>query len=193
MPRGGDTLPRVNAPPPAPEALFDALRARFEAHAARHPGLTWAEVQARVAARPAALASLAAMERTGGEPDVIAVDARSGVITFADCSAESPPSRRSLCYDRAARESRKEHAPAGSAEELAAALGVALMSEAEYHHLQTLGPFDRKTSSWLLTPPELRALGGALFGDRRYDRVFTYHNGAHSYYAARGFRGVLRV
>lgn len=174
------------------DALLTALEARFSHHPERHPGLAWAAVQARLAKRTTALAALQAMEETGGEPDVIGFDAASGVVTFADCSAESPD-RRSLCYDRQARTSRKANAPANSALELTESMGVELMTEAEYHALQQLGAFDTKTSSWLKTPAPLRALGGALFGDRRYDRVFIYHNGAQSYFEARGFRAILRV
>lgn len=173
--------------------LLATLQSRFTRHMRRHPDLAWPDVAARLAARPDAHRTLAEMERTGGEPDVIGVDPASGALLFCDCAAESPAGRRSLCYDSEALASRKEHPPAGSAVDLAAEMGIDLLTEAEYHHLQTLGEFDRKTSSWIRTPPEIRALGGALFGDRRYDRVFTYHNGAQSYYAARGFRGVLRV
>ena len=178
-------------PPPLP--LLDTLRTRFAQHPARHPGVTWAQVLARLEANPGALAILQAMDDTGGEPDVIAHDPTSGVVTFADCAAESPSGRRSLCYDDEALHARKEAKPAGSAVGMAAAMGVTLLTEAQYAQLQTLGAFDRKTSSWLHTPPELRALGGAIFGDRRYDRVFTYHNGVQSYYAVRGFRASLTV
>ena len=148
---------------------------------------------ARLEANPGALAVLQAMDDTGGEPDVIAHDPTSGAVTFADCTAESPSGRRSLCYDDEALHARKEAKPAGSAVGMAAAMGVTLLTEAQYAQLQTLGAFDRKTSSWLHTPPEIRALGGAIFGDRRYDRVFTYHNGVQSYYAVRGFRASLTV
>jgi hypothetical protein len=178
------------------EALLRKLKARFEQHPRRHGSVTWADVQARLEGQAAALKSLLAMESTGGEPDVIvqdAQDAQSGRITFCDCSAESPAARRSLCYDRDALVARKENKPAGSAVEAAAASGVELLSEADYRRLQALGEFDIKTSSWIVTPAEVRALGGALFGDRRYGRVFVYHNGAQSYYAARGWRGLLRV
>lgn len=175
------------------DALLHTLERRFARHAARHPGVAWADVRARLARDARALRALEQMEATGGEPDVIARDDATGQVTFGDCAAESPAGRRSLCYDGEARASRKEHAPAGSAVEAAAAMGVALPTEDEYQALQRLGAFDRKTSSWLATPPDVRALGGALFGDRRYGRVFVYHNGAASYYAARGFRGVLRV
>ena len=178
---------------PVPRPLLDTLRTRFAQHPARHPGVTWAQVLARLEATPGALAILQAMDDTGGEPDVIAHDPTSGVVTFADCAAESPSGRRSLCYDDEALHARKEAKPAGSAVGMAAAMGVTLLTEAQYAQLQTLGAFDRKTSSWLHTPPELRALGGAIFGDRRYDRVFTYHNGVQSYYAVRGFRASLTV
>ena len=169
------------------------LEARFAKHANRHAGLEWPAVKARLDAKPAALWSLSEMERTGGEPDVIGVDAATGECLFCDCSPESPAGRRSLCYDRAALESRKEHKPATSALDLAAGMGVELLDEAGYRALQALGEFDLKTSSWLLTPSEVRKLGGALFGDRRYGRVFTYHNGADSYYAVRGFRARIAV
>lgn len=173
--------------------LLRTLRARFEQHPERHAGLAWTEVEARLLDRPDALASLLAMENSGGEPDVIGRDGAAQAILFCDCSAESPTGRRSLCFDRAALQARKENKPAGNAVDAAATLGVVLLSEAQYRHLQTLGEFDLKTSSWIETPPDVRALGGALFCDRRYGRVFVYHNGAQSYYAARGFRGVLRV
>jgi hypothetical protein len=174
-------------------AIFDTLRTRFAQHPARHPDVTWAQVLARLEASPGALAVLQAMDDTGGEPDVIAHDPTSGAVTFADCAAESPSGRRSLCYDDEALHARKEAKPAGSAVGMATAMGVTLLTEAQYAQLQTLGAFDRKTSSWLHTPPEIRALGGAIFGDRRYDRVFTYHNGVQSYYAVRGFRASLTV
>ncbi len=173
--------------------LITSLRDRFARHPGRHAGVSWSDVEARLDAHPAALESLLAMEQSGGEPDVIARDAATGVITFCDCSAESPSGRRSLCFDGAALKSRKENKPAGSAEEMAATMGIALLTEEQYRTLQTLGEFDRKTSSWIQTPAKIRALGGALFCDRRYDHVFLYHNGAESYYAARGFRGQLRV
>jgi len=173
--------------------LLALLEARFETHPQRHPDLAWATVARRLETRPEALLSLWKMEASGGEPDVIDVDLASGTITFGDCSAESPAGRRSLCYDRAAFDARKQARPHSSAAEVAAEMGVALMTEAQYRTLQTLGQFDLKTSSWIATPPDVRALGGALFCDRRYGRVFVYHNGAQSYYAARGFRGVLAV
>lgn len=175
------------------DQLLQALQSRFAAHPRRHPGLTWAQVQARLDANPAALRSLHEMEASGGEPDVIGREGKSGPILFCDCSAESPAGRRSLCYDGAALASRKANKPEGSAAQVAAAMGVELLTEEQYHHLQTLGEFDLKTSSWIATPKDLRALGGALFGDRRFGRVFIYHNGAESYYAARGFRGLLKV
>ncbi len=176
------------------EELFEILKVRFEAHAPRHKGIAWAKVQAKLEAHGAALASLHQMEITGGEPDVIGYDKKSGLYTFCDCSAESPVGRRSLCYDRKALDSRKENKPKGSAIELAAAMtGAELLSELQYRELQELGPFDTKTSSWIATPDDIRALGGALFCDRRYGKVFAYHNGAESYYAARGFRVLLRI
>lgn len=175
------------------EALLRTLARRFAANPQRHEGITWDEVAARLARDAAAMRALEGMERTGGEPDVIGREAASGAIVFCDCAAESPAGRRSLCYDAAALAARKENAPAGSAMAMAESLGIELLDEAGYAALQRLGAFDLKTSSWLRTPEDVRALGGALFGDRRYGRVFTYHNGAQSYYAARGFRGVRRV
>lgn len=173
--------------------LLRTLKDRFERHMHRHPGITWAEVLARIEGRPAALRSLQAMEATGGEPDVIGQDQKTGQFAICDCSAESPAGRRSLCYDPAALDARKENKPQGSAAGLAAEMGIELLTEAQYRALQELGEFDLKTSTWINTPPDVRALGGALFCDRRYGRVFVYHNGAQSYYAARGFRGVLTV
>jgi hypothetical protein len=173
--------------------LLVTLQGRFEANHARHHGVEWTTVQHKLASQPAKLAVLRAMEDSGGEPDVVDVDAESGQLLFVDCSAESPSGRRSLCYDKDARLGRKENRPEGSAVEMAAKLGVELLTEAQYRHLQTLGPFDTKTSSWVQTPAAIRKLGGALFCDRRYAHVFLYHNGAESYYAARGFRGALRV
>ena len=175
------------------EALLSVVQARFEHNINRHPGLAWAEVQAQLEAHPEKLWSLHEMERTGGEPDVVGHDTKTGEYMFYDCSAESPKGRRSVCYDRAALESRKEHKPKASALDLAAAMGIELLTEAQYRELQNLGTFDMKTSSWVQTPAHIRTRGGALFCDRRYDTVFVYHNGAESYYAARGFRGVLRV
>ena len=173
--------------------LLQVLKERFEKNMQRHKGLAWADVEARLERNAAALKSLQAMEETGGEPDVIGRDRKSGAITFCDCSAESPAGRRSVCYDREARESRKEHRPKDSAVEMAARMGLELLTEEQYRALQALGEFDTKTSSWIATPPDIRALGGALFCDRRYGKVFVYHNGAQSYYAARGFRGLLHV
>ncbi|MBZ0114711.1 MAG: DUF4256 domain-containing protein [Thermoanaerobaculia bacterium] len=175
------------------EALLDTLKARFEKNKTRHAGLEWSQVQARLEASPEKVRSLAEMEATGGEPDVVGRDVGTGEILFFDCSAESPAGRRSLCFDRAALDGRKENKPKGCATELAAAMGIEILTEEQYRFLQTLGHFDLKTSSWIATPPAIRKLGGALFCDRRYDQVFVYHNGAESYYAARGFRGVLRV
>jgi hypothetical protein len=175
------------------DELFSTLKARFEKHMKRHEGIEWDEVQSRLESKPAKLRSLHEMEATGGEPDVIGLDEKSGEFLFCDCSAESPAGRRSLCYDREALESRKENKPEGCATDMASAIGIELLSEKEYRDLQKLGTFDAKTSSWVQTPAKIRKLGGALFCDRRYDTVFVYHNGAPSYYAARGFRGLLRV
>jgi hypothetical protein len=173
--------------------LLRALKARFEKNMHRHPGLEWAKVQARLETNPEKLWSLNEMERTGGEPDVVGQDDKTGKFIFYDCSAESPKGRRSVCYDREALESRKEYKPNGSAMELAAAMGIEILTEEQYRELQKLGNFDAKTSSWVETPAKIRKLGGALFCDRRFDQVFTYHNGAESYYGARAFRGSLRV
>ena len=175
------------------EELLKALRARFEKNMQRHKGIEWEQVQARLEAHADKLRSLQEMERTGGEPDVIGQDKKTGEYIFCDCSAESPNGRRSLCYDREALDSRKENKPQNSAMDLAAAMGVEILTEEQYRELQTLGKFDTKTSSWVKTPPAIRKLGGALFCDRRYDTVFLYHNGAESYYAARGFRALLRI
>jgi hypothetical protein len=180
-------------PPSEREPLLQTLKARFTKHMHRHKGLAWADVLSRLDAAPSALAALAAMEASGGEPDVIGLDPADRSVIFCDCAAESPLGRRSLCYDGMALAARKENRPEGSAVESAASMGIELLSEPQYRHLQQLGDFDGKTSSWILTPPEVRALGGALFCDRRYGQVFTYHNGAQSYYAARGFRGLLRL
>ncbi|MDQ8020942.1 MAG: DUF4256 domain-containing protein [Moraxellaceae bacterium] len=175
-------------------ALCKLLQARFDKHPKRHPDIAWADVQARLDSADAAkLRALAAMEESGGEPDVVAQDAGSGEVMFCDCSAETPKGRRSVCYDREGLESRKEHRPEDSAVDMAAAMGIAMLTEEEYRALQQLGEFDLKTSSWVKTPVAIRKLGGALFCDRRYDTVFTYHNGAQSYYAVRGFRGLLKV
>lgn len=175
------------------DELLETLKARFEKNMNRHNGLRWAEVQAKLVAHAGKLWSLSEMERTGGEPDIIGHDKRKGEYIFYDCSAESPKGRRSLCYDQEALESRKEHKPEDSAVNMADAMGIELLTEEQYRELQKLGEFDLKTSSWVETPPDIRKLGGALFCDRRYDHVFLYHNGAESYYAARGFRGSLRV
>lgn len=175
------------------DELLATLKARFEKNTSRHKGLAWADVQARLAANPAKLWSLHEMERTGGEPDVVGRDRKTGEFIFYDCSPESPQGRRSICYDREALDARKEHKPKDSALDMAAAIGIEILTEEQYRELQTLGEFDRKTSSWVKTPPEIRSRGGAIFCDRRYDHVFTYHNGADSYYAARGFRGSLKV
>lgn len=175
------------------EKLLQALKDRFHKNMHRHTGVAWAEVHARLQADPAAQKSLFEMERTGGEPDVIGRDGDTGQFIFCDCSAESPEGRRSLCYDREALDSRKENKPGGSAVEMAAAMGIELLTQEQYRSLQGLGEFDTRTSSWVMTPPDVRSLGGALFCDRRYGRVFVYHNGAQSYYAARGFRGWIRV
>ena len=173
--------------------LLDILKARFEKNRNRHKAVEWSKVQAKLEANPEKLWSLNEMEQTGGEPDVVGYDKKTGEYVFYDCSAESPKGRRSICYDREALESRKEHKPANSAMNMAAAMGIELLTEEQYKELQQLGSFDMKTSSWILTTPGIRKLGGALFCDRRYDHVFVYHNGAESYYAARGFRGSLRV
>ncbi|MCG3160231.1 MAG: hypothetical protein JMDDDDMK_01300 [Acidobacteria bacterium] len=175
------------------EELLKTLKARFENNMNRHKGLEWVKVQAKLEADPEKLWSLGEMERTGGEPDVVGFDKKTGEYIFYDCSAESPKGRRSVCYDREALESRKEHKPANSAIDMAAAMGIEILTEEQYREAQKLGEFDTKTSSWVKTPSEIRKLGGALFCDRRYDKVFVYHNGAESYYAARGFRGSLRV
>ena len=175
------------------EELLKALKARFEKNMNRHKGLEWAKLQAKLEAETEKLWSLSEMERTGGEPDVVGHDKKTGQYIFYDCSAESPKGRRSLCYDREALESRKEHKPQNSAIDMAEAMGIELLSEEQYRELQKLGEFDTKTSSWVATPSEIRKLGGALFCDRRYNQVFVFHNGAESYYAARAFRGSLKV
>jgi hypothetical protein len=174
-------------------ALVEKLKQRFEKNMTRHKSIQWAKVQAKLAANPNKLWSLSEMERTGGEPDVIGQDAKTKEFLFCDCASESPSGRRSLCYDRQALESRKKFKPKGSALEWAAQMGGELLTTEQYHRLQELGAFDTKTSSWLNTPPDIRKLGGAIFGDCRYATVFVYHNGAESYYAARGFRCILRV
>ncbi|HEY0680198.1 MAG TPA: DUF4256 domain-containing protein [Chitinophagaceae bacterium] len=172
---------------------LSTLKARFEKNMNRHKGLDWAKVQAKLEANPQKLWSLYEMERTGGEPDVVGQDKKTGEYIFYDCSAESPKGRRSICYDREGLDSRKEFKPENNAVDMAGAMGIELLTEEQYRELQKLGNFDLKTSSWLKTPANIRKLGGALFGDRRYDTVFVYHNGAPSYYAARGFRGSLNV
>jgi hypothetical protein len=175
------------------DELLAALKGRFENNMDRHPGLVWAKVQARLEAKPEKLLSLAEMERTGGEPDVVGQDKKSGEFVFMDCSAQSPKGRVSFCYDRAALDARKEHKPKNCVLDAAAEMGVGVLTEEEYFALQKLGEFDTKSSSWLQTPVEIRELGGAIYGDRRYNRVFIGHNGADSYYSGRGFRGSLRV
>lgn len=175
------------------DQLLAILRQRFEANTHRHPNLRWSLVQARLEADVDKLRRLWAMEQTGGEPDVVAGDAKTGELTFIDCSAESPGGRRSLCYDRKALDKRKENKPRDDAVGMAASMGVELLNEEQYRALQALGDFDRKTSSWITTPADIREKGGALFCDRRYDHVFVYHNGADAYYAARGFRALLKV
>lgn len=175
------------------DELLRALKTRFEKNMARHEGLDWVKIEAKLETNPEKLWSLNEMEQTGGEPDVVGQDPLTGEIIFIDCSAESPDGRRSLCYDQAALEARKKNKPADSAVNMASAMGIELLTEEEYRRLQELGEFDLKTSSWVVTPAAIRKLGGALFCDRRYDHVFTYHNGADSYYGARGFRGSLRI
>ena len=175
------------------EELLGTLQGRFGKNIGRHAGLMWAKVKARLEAAPGKLWSLQEMERTGGEPDVVGQDKKTGEFLFVDCAAQSPEARTSLCYDREALDGREKFPPKGCATELAAAMGVEILTEEQYHELQQLGEFDTKTSSWLKTPAEMRKLGGALYGDRRYDRVFLGHNGADSYYSGRGFRGWLRV
>jgi hypothetical protein len=175
------------------EELLRALKARFQINMNRHKGLEWTKVQAKLEDSAEKLRSLSEMERTGGEPDVVGRDKKTGEYIFFDCSAESPKGRRSACYDREALESRKEHKPENNDVDMAAAMGIELLTEEQYRELQKLGNFDTKTSSWVKTPSDIRRLGGALFCDRRYDTVFVYHNGAESYYAARAFRGLLRV
>ena len=189
-------MPKLNKNELSPaqrEELLGVLKARFEKNMNRHKGLDWSKVQAKLEANSEKLWSLNEMESTGGEPDVVGHDKRTGEYTFYDCSAESPKGRRSICYDREALEARKENKPKDSAVNMAAAIGIELLTEDQYRELQKLGEFDPKSSSWVKTPPEIRKLGGALYCDRRYDTVFLYHNGADSYYAARGFRGSLRV
>lgn len=179
--------------PEQQKGLLSALKARFEENANRHKGLEWLKVQAKLEASPGKLWSLNEMERTGGEPDVVDLDTKTGEYIFYDCAAESPKDRRSICYDLEGLESRKENRPANNAIDMAAAMGVELLTEEQYRALQRLGNFDTKTSSWLSTPPDIRELGGAVFADRRYNQVFVYHNGAQSYYSGRAFRGSLSV
>jgi hypothetical protein len=188
-----DAKTKKELSPKQRDDLLKALQARFEKGMMRHEGIEWAKVKARLEASPEKLWSLGEMENSGGEPDVVGYDEKPGEFVFFDCSPETPKSRRSLCYDRAALDSRKEAKPKSSAADMAAKMGVELLTEAQYQALQKLGEFDTKTSSWLKTPAEMRSLGGALFGDRRFGRVFLYHNGAESYYAGRGFRAFLRV
>ena len=185
--------PQKELPPKQREELLRTLKARFEKNMNRHKGSEWAEVQAKLEAHAEGLWSLNEMERTGAEPDVIGRDNKTGEYVFCDCSAESPKGRRSLCYDREALDSRKENKPENNAVDMAAAIGIELLTEEQYRALQKLGKFDTKTSSWVKTPSDIRKLGGALFCDRRYDTVFVYHNGAESYYAGRGFRGLVGV
>lgn len=187
MQRARDMTPKQR------EELLSVLKSRFEKNMKRHKDLEWAKVKSKLEASAEKLWSLNEMERTGGEPDVVGHDRKTGEYVFYDCSAESPNGRRSLCYDREGLESRKEHKPDNNAIDMADAMGIELLTEGQYRELQELGDFDTKTSSWLKTPSDIRALGGAIFADRRYDHVFVYHNGAGSYYAARGFRGSLRV
>jgi hypothetical protein len=184
---------KTNIPSGQREELLKTLKDRFEKNTSRHQGLEWSKVQARLEANAGKLWSLHEMERTGGEPDVVGQDKKTGEVIFVDCSAESPKGRTSVCYDREGLESRKEHKPATSAMDMAAAMGIELLTEEQYRDLQQLGEFDTKTSSWVKTPSDIRKLGGALFCDRRFGHVFVYHNGAQSYYSARAFRGVLRV
>lgn len=200
MPKGGGKpILKVEAkaelPPDKGESLLKILKARFEKNMKRHQGIDWAKVQAKLEANPEKLASLNAMESTGGEPDVVGYDKKADEYIFYDCSEQSPDGRRSICYDRAGQEEREKKGvyPAGNAVDIAAAMGIEILNEDQYRELQKLGEFDTKTESWLLTPPEIRKLGGAIFADRRYGRVFVFHNSAPSFYAGRGFRGLLRV
>lgn len=179
--------------PSQTQELLHILKTRFERHPHRHPGLEWEPIQARLETNPEKIWSLYQMEQSGGEPDVIGHDPASDQYVFCDCSPENPIGRRNLCYDRTAQETRRDHPPAGNVVDMAAAMGIELLSEEAYFALQKLGEFDTRTSSWLKTPPEIRRLGGAIFGDRRYNRVFIYHNSAGSYYSSRGFRGLLKV
>ena len=189
--KGAETKKKLS--PAQHEELLGALKARFEKNMNHHEGLEWAKVKARLEAKAEKLRSLHEMERTGGEPDVVGQDKKTGEYIFFDCAEQSPEERASLCYDRAALDARKKFKPKGCATERAAAMGVELLTEEQYHDLQKLGAFDTKSSSWLRTPADIRQLGGAIFGDRRFGRVFVYHNGVESYYSGRGFRGSLRV
>ena len=189
--KGAETKKELS--PKEREELLKALKARFEKNMDRHKGLEWAKVQAKLEANAEKLWSLGEMEKTGGEPDVVGHDQKTGEYIFFDCSSESPKGRAGFCYDREALDSRKEHKPKNSAMDVATAMGVELLTEEQYHQLQKLGEFDTKTTTWVKTPADIRKLGGAIFGDRRYGRVFIYHNGAQSYYSARGFRASLRV
>ena len=193
MPKDNKSSTRKELSSKQREELLTTLKARFEKNINRHQGLEWAKVQVRLEARPEKLWSLNEMEETGGEPDVVGQDRSTGEYVFYDCSPESPKGRTSLCYDREALDSRKEHKPKSSAMDMATAMGAELLTEEQYQELQKLGAFDTKSSSWLKTPGDIRKLGGAIFGDRRFGRVFVYHNGAESYYSGRGFRGWLRV
>lgn len=193
MPKPSMSTSKKKLSPAQRDELLKTFKARFEENKNRHKGLEWSKIEAKLGANPAKLWSLNAMEETGGEPDVVGFDKKTGEYIFYDCSAESPRDRRSLCYDGEALKSRKEHKPKNSALDMAAAMGIELLTEEQYRELQKLGEFDTKTSSWIITPAAIRKLGGAIFADRRYDHVFVYHNGAESYYAARGFRGSLRV
>ena len=193
MPKAKASNGQKDFSPKQREELLRTLQARFQANMTRHKGLVWGDVEDKLEANAEKLWSLSEMERTGGEPDVVGHDKKTGEYIFYDCSAESPKDRRSLCYDREALDSRKEHKPKDSVLDMAAAMGIELLSEEQYRELQKLVEFDTKTSSWVKTPSNIRKLGGALFCDRRYDTVFVYHNGAESYYAARGFRGALKV
>ncbi|WP_026021503.1 DUF4256 domain-containing protein [Paenibacillus senegalensis] len=193
MTKSSEISNKAELSPEQREALLKTLKARFEKNMNRHEDMEWADVQAKLEASPEKLWSLNEMEVSGGEPDVVGHDKQTGEYIFYDCSAESPKGRRSICYDREALESRKEHKPKNNAVDMAADMGIELLTEEQYRDLQKLGSFDTKTSSWVQTPDRIRKLGGAIFCDRRYDTVFVYHNGAESYYAARGFRGSLRV
>lgn len=190
-------MPKIEIKPELSAAqrteLLETLKNRFEKNMDRHKGLKWSDIEKKLEAGSGKLWSLGEMERTGGEPDVVGFDKKTGEYLFYDCSAESPEGRRNVCYDKDALEERKSAKPGGNALDMAASIGIGILNEEQYRHLQSLGEFDKKTSSWILTPPSIRRLGGALFADRRYDHVFVYHNGAQSYFAARGFRGALRV